>query len=92
MDNEIGKQKTIISAMGVMVMGGQYVVTVFDCAGEYIQMQFGSFMAALLEYEAWRKWYRPQSKIVHLSNIDNVDLGCADGLTKEEREVLDEIE
>lgn len=68
----------------------RYVVKVFDQAGEYCEAVCLDF-AHLLKVVAYSRVRYP-GKVVQACNLDNVDLGWADGLTDDEREAVDNVE
>ena len=59
-----------------MSASDRYVVNVYDCAGQFRETKC-----------AERARYR--GKVVRVENLDRVDLGCADGLTEDERDALE---
>lgn len=64
---------------------GNYVMKLFDCAGEFSSTQAEDIYHAIeLALDA------PKGKLAQVVNLDNVDLGCADGLTDDERDVVED--
>jgi len=57
----------------------------FDCAGEFSSTPAEDIYRAIeLALDA------PKGKLVRVVNLDNVDLGCSDGLTEDERDAVEE--
>ena len=69
-------------------MSARYAVPVYDRVGLYRETACKSFHEALLVYAAERIAY--PDKAVRVENQDRIDLGCADGLTDEERDAVDD--
>lgn len=63
---------------------GPYAAQVFDCAGKALEYTFSSFTDAM-EMGAILKKAHPRA-VVMVVNLDEIDLGRADGLTEDERE------
>lgn len=65
-----------------------YVVSVFDCAGEFDTvgaLDFAQCLRTVAEMSA-----RYPGKVVHASNLDRCDYD-ADGLSDDERDAIDEV-
>jgi len=71
-------------------VSARYVVAVYDCAGEFEEVECGTNFAECLRVYADRRQKYDGSKVVEIFNVDSVDLDCPDGLTEDEREAVDE--
>jgi hypothetical protein len=66
-------------------MSARYAMKLFDCAGEFSSTPAEDIYHAIeLALDA------PKGKLVRVVNLDNVDLGCSDGLTEDERDAVEE--
>lgn len=64
-----------------------YTITVYDQAGEFGQAEAPTIRAAAAMAKTMKERY--PRKVVQVANLDNVDLGCSDGLTDDERAELE---
>jgi hypothetical protein len=68
--------------------GRTYSVNLYDCCGDaggICKLTFDEALKAYADYRA----RSDRRQVVELHNDDNIDLGCADGLTEDERELVE---
>lgn len=84
-----GRTRWVLNGLGLRcLVGPRYTWVAYDVCGEYASMPCRSFEEAISRQEEFAVKHGGRARHVELQNLDRIDIGCEDGLTRQEREIV----